>query len=154
MTTLSTHTRPHLPMNFSIPRSRLFMVPVGRLLFSMIFLLAGINHFSSASVGYAATAGVPYPEVLVPISGMMALIGGLSVALGYKAKLGAVLLFLFLLPVTFLMHNFWNYTDPSMVASQMAHFMKNLSLIGGTILFIFYGAGPLSIDNHLAKNKS
>ncbi len=150
MTTL-THTRPHLSMDLSATRSRLFMVPIGRLFFALIFLMSGINHFSSGSIGYAASSGVPYPQILVPLSGAMAFLGGLSVALGYKAKMGAILLFLFLVPVTFFMHNFWNSTDPAMVANQMAHFMKNLSLIGGTILFAFYGAGPLSIDNHIAK---
>src|SRR5215471_4191336 len=58
-----------------------FLVPLGRLLFVAIFLLSAPNHFSKGVLGYAAGAGVPFPELLVPLSGILALVGGLSVLL-------------------------------------------------------------------------
>ncbi|HUF67834.1 MAG TPA: DoxX family protein, partial [Longimicrobiales bacterium] len=64
-------------------------VPVGRALFAAIFLVAGLTHFTAGSIGYASQAGVPFASILVPFSGVMALAGGLSVLLGYHARLGA-----------------------------------------------------------------
>jgi putative oxidoreductase len=80
------------------------------------------------------------------LSGVLALLGGLSVLVGYQAKWGAWLLILFLVPVTLLMHNFWVVKDPMMAQMQMAMFMKNLSMIGGALLITQFGAGPLSLD--------
>ena len=90
-------------------------------------------------------------DILVPVSGVIALIGGLSVMTGFHARVGAVLLLLFLIPTTILMHNFWDIADPQMAQMQMSHFMKNLSMIGAALGFTFYGAGPISVDNHMAK---
>lgn len=132
-------------------KTSLWAVPIGRSLYSIIFILSGINHFSSGSISYAANQGIPLADILVPLSGLLALIGGLSIFLGYHARTGASLLLLFLVPVTILMHNFWAYTDPELAQVQMIHFMKNLSLIGAAILILFYGAGPLSLDHRRSK---
>src|SRR2546422_5224150 len=51
-----------------------------------------LGHFSAAYIGYAAQQGVPAAGFLVPLSGVIATLGGLSVTFGYKAKLGAWLL--------------------------------------------------------------
>lgn len=130
---------------------RLFAVPVGRFLFSLIFIISGFTHFTSGAVSYAAQSGVPLPDILVPASGLIAVIGGLSVLFGFHARVGATLLLLFLVPVTFIMHDFWNLSDPLMAQNQMTHFLKNIALIGGACLIAFYGAGPVSVD--VNKNK-
>lgn len=135
-------------------KASLWAVPLGRFLFSLIFVMAGINHFSSGSIGYAASAGIPMADILVPISGLIALIGGLSILVGYHARFGATLILIFLIPITILMHNFWSFSDPEMIQLQMTHFMKNLSMIGAAVLIAFYGAGPISYDNHRAKKIS
>src|SRR5437763_7317743 len=96
-----------------------YIVLIGRILFSAIFLASVMNHFSANSVHYAEAKGVPMAAVLVPISGILLLLGGLSVLLGYKAKIGAWLLVLFLVPVTLMMHNFWAETDPQAKMMQM-----------------------------------
>ena len=123
-----------------------YLVPVGRFLYSAIFLMTVLGHFSAAYVGYAAQQGVPAAGLLVPLSGVIATVGGLSVTLGYKAKVGAWLLVLFLVPVTLKMHNFWAVTDPMMHGMQIAMFMKNVSLRGAALLITHFGAGPLSLD--------
>ncbi len=123
-------------------------VPIGRFLFSLIFVISGINHFTSGSVAYAAAAGVPFADVLVPISGVLALVGGASVMLGIHARMGALLLLLFLIPVTVMMHPFWTVSDPGEAQVQLVNFLKNLSLIGGALFVTFYGAGPFSWDHH------
>ncbi len=127
---------------------------VGRILFSLIFLLSAPNHFTARYAGFAESQGVPFATVLVPISGILALLGGLSVLLGYKAKLGAWLLIVFLVPVTFLMHRFWDVADPQVAQMQMAHFMKNIAMTGGALILAYFGAGPLSIDARVARTEA
>jgi putative oxidoreductase len=122
------------------------VVLAGRVLFSLIFLLAAIGHFSHPEIAYAAQQGVPLASLAVPLSGVVALVGGLSVLVGYQAKWGAGLLIVFLVPVTLMMHNFWAVKDPMMAQMQMAMFLKNVSMIGGALLITQFGAGPLSLD--------
>ena len=123
-----------------------FITLGGRILFSAIFIMSGFLHFSQPEIAYAAQAGVPMAGLLVPASGVLALAGGLSILLGYRAKLGAWLLVLFLVPVTLLMHNFWAVKDPMMSQMQMAMFLKNVTMLGGALLISQFGAGALSLD--------
>ena len=124
-----------------------YIVLLGRILFSFIFLMTIMGHLKPESAQYAASAGVPMASVLVPLSGIIAFLGAVSIIIGYKAKLGAWLIVLFLVPVSFMMHKFWTVTDPMMMQMQMAMFMKNMSMLGGALLITYFGAGPLSIDN-------
>ena len=77
----------------------------------------------------------------------MAIIGGLSIVCGFKAKLGGWLIVAFLVPVTLTMHNFWSVGDPHEHQVQMTMFMKNISMLGGAFLITYFGSGPLSIDD-------
>jgi putative oxidoreductase len=118
---------------------------VGRLLFSLIFLLAGFNNFASRTIAFAASQGVPLASIAVPLSGVIAFLGALSILLGYRAKLGAWLIVLFLVGVTPVIHNFWAVTDPMMHQIQMIMFLKNLAMLGGALLITQFGSGPWSI---------
>lgn len=123
------------------------LVPIGRALFSVIFIQAVVSHFSSGAIGAASAHGVPLATLVVPLVGILACVGGLMVMFGYRAKFGAFLLLLFLVPVTFVMHDFWNVSDAAEAAAQRAHFLKNTSLAGATLLLMYYGAGPISLDD-------
>jgi putative oxidoreductase len=122
------------------------VVVLGRFLFALIFLMAGANHFNKQTIGYAASQGVPLAAIAVPLSGVLAILGGLSILLGYRAKLGAWLIVLFLIPVTSMMHKFWTVSDPMMAQIQMVMFMKNVSMLGGALLISHFGAGSFSLD--------
>ena len=130
------------------------VVLLGRILYSSIFVLAGLGHFSSQTIAFAAAQGVPFASIAVPFSGVMAILGGLSIALGYRAKYGAWILALFLLPVTVTMHQFWNVADPMMALIQQSMFMKNLAMLGGAFVFAYFGSGPLSLDAALRDRQS
>jgi len=119
---------------------------IARVLFSLIFLMAGLSNFSAAVIGYAASQGVPMANILVPLSGAIAITGALSIILGYKTKIGSLLIVLFLLPVSFMMHPFWKITDPMQQQIQMSMFMKNMSMLGGALFFFVQGAGAYSLD--------
>jgi putative oxidoreductase len=123
-----------------------WVVPLGRLFFTAIFILSAPGDFSSGTFAYAAKAGVPAPSVLVPIAGALALIGGLSVLLGFRARAGAWLLVLFLVPVTLWMHRFWGLSNPAAAQMQQINFMKNAALLGCALLIAYFGAGPISFD--------
>lgn len=123
-----------------------YVVVVGRILYAAIFLTAFLTHFSSQSIAYTAQQGVPLAGVLVPLSGILAGAGALSIMLGYRARIGAWLLVLFLVPVTLTLHAFWAVPDAMMAQLQQAMFMKNLSMLGAALLIAYFGAGPLSLD--------
>lgn len=125
-----------------------YAVLLGRILFSILFIMSGLNHLTklSAMSQYAASQGVPAATVATVVTGLMILLGGLSVLLGYKAKIGAALLVIFLIPTAFMMHAFWGIEDQMMAQNQMAHFLKNLSLAGAALLIFNFGSGPFSLE--------
>jgi putative oxidoreductase len=128
-----------------------YLVPLGRALFVAIFLTSAPEHFARGTIEHAAAQGVPLASLAVPFSGVLALLGGLSVLLGYHARIGALFLVAFLVPVTLMMHRFWGVPDPSAAQLQEIMFMKNVSMLGGALLIAYFGAGPVSID---ARNEN
>ncbi|MCH9614009.1 MAG: hypothetical protein SP1CHLAM54_10180 [Chlamydiia bacterium] len=120
---------------------------IGRILFSAIFITKSFEHFSSTTIAWAAKEGVPYASTLVPIAGVVALIGGLSILFGYKARFGAWLLIIFLIPTTIAMHKFWTADSVFAVTMHQYCFMKNVSMLGAACLIAYFGAGPISFDS-------
>jgi putative oxidoreductase len=122
------------------------IVLLGRFLFAAIFILSGPRHFMSQTIAYAASQGVPLASIAVPLSGAIALVGGLSILLGYRAKIGAWLIVLFLAAITPLMHKFWGVADPMAQQIQMIMFFKNASMLGSALVITQLGSGPWSLD--------
>lgn len=118
-----------------------------RICLCLIFINSGIGKifgFGSTAAMMAST-GLPIPEVLLVFTIAFQLLGGLSLLLGYKVKVGSILLILFLIPATLVFHN--PIADPSEINS----FLKNIGLIGGLLMVIYAGAGKLGIDNSTKK---
>lgn len=134
-------------MSVAAPLGMRVLVPIGRVMFALIFVASIVGHFSSAEISEAAAHGVPLATVVVPLAGIIALVGGVSVMLGYRARFGALLLLVFLVPVTLVMHKFWGLPDPQMAMMQKVNFMKNLSLAGTCLLIMHFGSGPYSLDS-------
>jgi uncharacterized membrane protein YphA (DoxX/SURF4 family) len=109
---------------------------VGRILFALLFINSGIAHFTknSAMTGYAQYKKVPFARVSVYISGVMILLGGLYIALGFYADLGALLIAIFLIPTAFLMHAFWKESDATAKQNETIGFFKDLSLAGAALI--------------------
>jgi putative oxidoreductase len=127
------------------------IVLLGRICLSVIFIAAAPRHFTAEGIAHAAARGVPLASLAVPLSGIMALAGGLSLLLGYRASWGAWLLVAFLVPVTVMMHQFWRQEDPAAVHVQLSMFMKNVALLGAALLVTQFGAGPFSLDARRAQ---
>lgn len=108
---------------------------LGRILFGGFFLYSGINHFLEADkmTPSAEAKGVPAPELAVKLSGIPLIVGGTSVLLGIKPKLGAMAILGFLAGVSPVMHDFWKIEDPEERASEMINFMKNIAFAGGAL---------------------
>ena len=116
---------------------------IGRVLLGLIFILSGINKITGfeGTQQYMAAQGMPLTALLLTGAILVEIAGGLSIIVGYKARFGAAALFLFLIPTTLIFHtDFGNQT-------QMIMFMKNLSIMGGLLFVVTYGAGPLSVDD-------
>ena len=124
-----------------------YLVLLGRILYALIFVMAGPGHFTANTIAFAASKGVPLASIAVPLSGIIATAGGMSIAAGYNAKWGGWLIVLFLVPVTVMIHDFWAMTDPNMAQVNQIMFMKNLSMLGAALLITYFGSGPLSVDN-------
>lgn len=123
-----------------------YIVLLGRILYSSIFLISAPGHFTTATIAYSAGRGVPLASIAVPLSGAIALLGGLSILLGFKARYGAWLIVIFLVPVTLMIHNYWTVAEPMMRQMQQVNFMKNLAMLGAALLIAHFGSGPLSVD--------
>jgi putative oxidoreductase len=122
-------------------------VPLGRVLLALIFIMSGYGKITGwpGVVGAVEAKGLPIPMLFGAGAILAELGGGLLVALGFKARLGALMLIIFTVVTTIVFHNFWAYEGPDR-QMQMINFMKNLSMTGGLLLILGYGAGPLSID--------
>jgi putative oxidoreductase len=130
-----------------------YVLLAGRQLFSAIFIIASAGHFSPRTIEAAAAHGVPLPGLLVPVSGIIALVGGLSVLFGFQTRLGAWLLVIFLIPVTVMMHNFWSLSDPMTLQIEKAMFLRNVTMLGGALVISYFGAGPLSLDALISQRR-
>jgi len=110
---------------------------IGRILLGGYFLYNGINHFLSlgSMAGYAASKGVPAPEIAVMGSGLLLLVAGASILLGMYPMVGIAAAALFLVGVTPMMHDFWAVPADQQMA-EMVNFTKNLALLGATVMLV------------------
>lgn len=111
---------------------------IGRLLFGGLFVYNGINHFRNraAMVGYSQYKGVPAPGAAVIVSGLWLVVGGLSVVLGIRPQAGALMIVVFLVVVSPLMHNYWAATDENTRMNDYLNFTKNMALAGAALMFL------------------
>lgn len=111
---------------------------IGRILAGGYFLTGGINHFTKLGMmsGYAKGKGVPAPALAVGFSGVLLILGGLSLLLGYQPLIGEGMLALFLIGVTPMMHDFWKAKDAQSRMNEQVHFMKNVALLALILMLV------------------
>jgi uncharacterized membrane protein YphA (DoxX/SURF4 family) len=117
---------------------------IGRVLFALLFINSGIAHLTKveAMTGYAQYKKVPAAKLSVIVSGLMVLVGGLYIAFGVYADLGALLIAIFLVPTAVLMHAFWKESDATAKQNETISFFKNISMAGAAlIIFAMVGSG-------------
>lgn len=108
---------------------------IGRIIFGGFFLYNGINHFKEqrSLAQYAGSKNIPNPELAVTASGVALAIGGASIILGLKPKIGAAAIVAFLGSVSPIMHAFWEHEDPGQRMNEMINFSKNMALLGAAL---------------------
>ena len=110
---------------------------VGRLVFGVVLGFMGLGHFTGLDgmSSYAEAQGIPAPRLSVAGSGLILVLGGLSIILGAYPLLGAAAIAVFFLGVTPVMHAFWTVEDPGQRQSEMTNFLKNAALFGAALVF-------------------
>lgn len=115
----------------------------GRVLIAAIFLMSGLGKIADpqGTQQYMAGMGMTVATTVFYLGAVVLEVGGaLSVLLGYRARLGAAALLVFMIPTTLIFHA--NFGDQN----QTIHFMKNLAMMGGLLLVAAHGAGRISLD--------
>ena len=119
---------------------------IARTFLSVIFLRSGlVKIFGFAGTQeYMTTQGIPMELTGVLLIGaiILEIAGGVSVLLGYQARWGAIALLIFLVPATLIFHT--NFADNI----QVIQFLKNLAIMGGLLMVVTYGSGPLSVGSN------
>jgi putative oxidoreductase len=112
---------------------------IGRVLFVVLFLGSALGHLTKTDdmAGYAASRGVPMARVATLTSGVLILLGGLSVLLGVWGDLGALLLLAFLLATAVMVHGYWRDADPMARYTEMVQFNKDVALAGAALAFFW-----------------
>jgi putative oxidoreductase len=128
---------------------------IGRILFGGFFVMSGINHFTKleAMTGYAKYKKLPAAKLGVLVSGLMMVLGGAYVVLGFYADLGALLIAIFLVLASIIFHNFWKETDATAKQNEMLNFLKGFALAGAALILFALVAkhGDLSFGWVISK---
>ena len=126
---------------------------IGRVLLSIIFLLSGTMKLMGwhMMAGMMASKGFPMASVMLAGAIIVEILGSLCVLLGFKARIAAFIMFLYLIPTTFVFHNFWAMQGAARLDNEM-NFLKNLAIMGGLLMVSAYGPGRLSIDGEAAPS--
>lgn len=121
---------------------------LGRLLLAALFIPAGLTKIPGFenTAAYMAAKGLPLVPLLLVLTILIEAGCGLLILLGWRAREAALLLFLFLIPVTLVFHGFWGVEDPAARAQEQRNFMKNLAIMGGVLMIAGLGSGPLSLQ--------
>jgi putative oxidoreductase len=120
-----------------------FLPALGRLLIAILFVPAGYGKLMAFTdtVGYAASAGMPLPQVAIALAIVVEIVGGILLLIGYQTRWVAAIMALFSVATALVFHS--NFEDTNM----KIHFMKNIAIAGGLLQLVYFGAGPFSVDN-------
>ncbi len=120
-----------------------FAPALGRLLIAIIFVMSGFGKLTdfAGSVGYAESAGMPLPQLGIVAAIVVEFFGGIALVLGFKTRWVAAAIAVFSIAAAFLFHA--NFADQM----QAINFWKNIAIAGGLLQIVYFGAGPLSLDN-------
>lgn len=122
---------------------------LGRLCIALLFFQSGWHKIGGgfeANVKVMTAKGLPLPEVLLAVTIALVFAGGVMILLGWYARTAALVLALWMVPITLYYHAFWN-AEPAQLFNQTTHFMKNLAIFGLLLHVFAVGPGPLSLHD-------
>ncbi len=114
------------------------LVLIGRILYGGVFVVLALGNFVKLDekTAVAKSKRVPAARLSVIAASILAILGGLSIVLGYQIQIGVALLVLFLIPASLMIHNFWGMEDPAAKQFDMINFLKNMALMGAALMFL------------------
>ncbi len=120
---------------------------VGRVLLALMFVWAGYGKITGydGTAGFMASMGMPLVGVMLPLTILVELGGGIALIVGWKARWAALLLAAFTLLASVVFHKFWTMTGDAAM-NNMLFFYKNVAVIGGLLMVWAFGPGRLSVD--------
>ncbi len=118
------------------------IILVGRILLSIMFIVAGFGKLTAigGTAGYFGSLGIPAPTVVAVLVGLLELLGGLAVLVGFRTREAAGALAVFTVAASLLAHMDWSD------GMQLMIFQKNLAVAGGFLILAAFGPGALSVD--------
>ena len=125
---------------------------IGRLLFVLLFLPAGIGKLTgfAGTVGYIASVGLPLPTVGAALALTVEIVGSVALLAGFGTRTAALVLAAFTLVASFFFHNFWGAPADQAFVQQLL-FFKNIAVVGGLLVLATHGAGAFSLDARNAR---
>ena len=116
----------------------IYIFLLGRVLLGGYFIMNGYNHIKNLTMltGYAQSKGVPMPKLAVFFTGLLLLLGGAGVLLGVYVECAVLFLSIFLVGVTFQMHQYWKIADQNARMGEEINFKKNLALLGAVLMLL------------------
>ncbi len=121
------------------------MILIARICLSSFFLWEGVANIWNWKGTAEYMKSKNLPSSVLPAAVILQIVGGLSVLLGYQARIGAVLLIVFIIPAAIKMHDFWKASDPERITQKML-FMKDVAILGGLLLLLATGAGHFAFN--------
>ncbi len=127
---------------------------VGRILVAAVFVLSGINKMVdfAGTTALMNSVGLPVAELLLVITILIEVGAGMMLVIGWQTRTAALILLLFMIPVTIVFHNPWASAESAVVQQQMIHFLKNLAIMGGLLNLLAFGAGAYSAEKRRITN--
>lgn len=125
-----------------------YLQPISRALLAIIFIISGLGKIAGfdATAGMMAGVGFPAPSLFLVAAIVLELAGGLALLVGFKARLAAIALIVFIIPATIIFHAA-QLGDPAQTQMQMIQVLKNLAILGGLLRVVSDGAGAFAFDN-------
>lgn len=122
---------------------------VGRILLGLIFVISGVGKLTGfeGTVGYMQAYNVPMAQILAVATIIVELGGGIMLVIGWKARIAAAVLFLFVLIISPIFHGFWS-VPAEQQQLQMFMFLKNLAIMGGMLYVMAYGPGQMAAEKN------
>ena len=119
----------------------------GRVLLAVIFVWAGFGKAIGYqdTAGFMSSVGMPMVGVLLPLTILVELGGGIALIVGWKARWVALILAVFTLLASLIFHKFWTMTGEGVMTNTL-FFYKNIAIMGGMLMVFAFGPGRFSVD--------
>lgn len=123
------------------------LVLLGRICFAALFLWAALTKIVgwNGTLSYMASKHIPYPGLFLAGAICLLIVGSIFLLLGYRARLGACLLIIFIVPAMCIFHDFWNLNGSARLTEQIM-FMKDVAILGGLLTLAAFGPGRFALN--------